>query len=142
MYQSMIRVATAGLVLTDAVWGKRRKETRGRLGHDVPLESVGRVSLQERIDRWTGQGIAWLLRKLVARLLRSATPASTFPRSPTGAGPTRRRASVEALGASSTWIPPNSGAGARPRPDVARSAISFHRDPRCGTHVSSELSFP
>jgi len=128
MYQSMIRVATAGLVLTDAVWGKRRKETRGRLGHDVPLESVGRVSLQERIDRWTGQGIAWLIRKLVARLLRSATPASTFKRAPTGAG--------------SSGSPYNSGAAKRPHPGVTRSAISLLRDPWCGTHVSPEISFP
>src|ERR1700682_1931741 len=128
MYQSMIRVATAGLVLTDAERGKRRKETRGRLGHDVPLESVGRVSLQERIDRWTGQGIAWLVRKLVARLLRSATPVSTYSRVPTGMG--------------STWSPYNSGAGTRSHPDVTRSAISLHRDPWCGTHVSPEISFP
>src|ERR1700730_18329001 len=122
MYQSMIRVATAGLVLTVAVQGKRREDTRGRLGHDVPLESVGRVSLQERIDRWTGQGIAWLIRKLVARLLRSATPASTFKRS--------------------SGSPYNSGAAKRPRPGVTRSAISLHRDPWCGTHVLPEISFP
>ena len=107
---------------------KRRKETRGRLGHDVPLESVGRVSLQERINRWTGQGVAWLIRKLMARLLRGATPASTHKRAPTGAG--------------STWNPYNSGAAKPPRSDVTRSAISLHRDPWCGTHVLPEISFP
>jgi YHS domain-containing protein len=56
---------------------KRPKSTRGRLGHNGPLESVRRVSLQERIDRWTGRGMAWLVRKLVAMLLRNATPVPT-----------------------------------------------------------------
>ena len=112
-------------------WTKKSRRLgnmRGRLGHKGPLESVGRVNLQERIDRWTGRGIAWLLRKLAATLLRNATPASTFRRAPTGTG--------------STWSPENSGAPARPRPDVSGSAIPLHRDPWCGTYVSPEISFP
>jgi hypothetical protein len=44
---------------TDGGRYEGRKDTRGRLGHNEPLESVGRVSLEERIDPWTGQGIAW-----------------------------------------------------------------------------------
>src|SRR5882762_2324888 len=64
----VIQVATAGLILRTVENGKgnRRKDTRGRLGHDEPLESVGRVNLQERIVRWTGQAIVWLMRKVVA----------------------------------------------------------------------------
>ena len=49
---------------------------RGRLGHNKPLESVGRVNLLERIDRWTGRGMAWLVRKLVAMLARNAAPVT------------------------------------------------------------------
>jgi hypothetical protein len=40
-------------------WHEGRKDTRGRLGHNEPLESVGRVSLEERTDSRTIQGIAW-----------------------------------------------------------------------------------
>ena len=76
------------------------------LGHDEPLESVGRVSLQERIDRWVGRGLAWLMRKLLARALGNSGPASS------------------------------------PHPEETRSAIPLHRDPWCGTYVSSEISFP
>ena len=43
------------------------KHTRGRLGHDEPLGSVERVSLQERIDRWVSRGLAWFVRKLMER---------------------------------------------------------------------------
>jgi len=55
---------------------RRPESTRGRLGHNEPLESVRRVNLQERIDRWTGQGIAWLVRKLLAMLLGNTAPVS------------------------------------------------------------------
>ena len=79
---------------------------RGRLGHDEPLGSVARVNLQERIDRWVSQGLAWLMRKLLAR----------------------------ALG--------NSGPAPMPHPQETCSAIALHRDPWCGTYVSSEISFP
>ncbi len=40
-------------------WHKGRRDTRGRLGHNEPLESVGRVSLQARRGQWTCQDIAW-----------------------------------------------------------------------------------
>ena len=56
---------------------RRSENTRGRLGHNEPLESVGRVSLQKRLDQLAGLGIAWLVCKLVAMLLRNATPGST-----------------------------------------------------------------
>ncbi|MBZ5697227.1 MAG: hypothetical protein LAN18_01625 [Acidobacteriia bacterium] len=34
------------------------------------------MNLQERIDRWTGRGIAWLVRKLLAMLLGNTAPVS------------------------------------------------------------------
>jgi hypothetical protein len=43
----------------DSGWHRERKDTRGRLGHNEPLESVGRVSLEERTDSRTIQAIAW-----------------------------------------------------------------------------------
>ena len=49
---------------------------RGRLEHVEPLGSVKRVSLQERIDRWMSEGLAWAMRKLMARALGNAWPAS------------------------------------------------------------------
>ena len=49
---------------------------RGRLGHNEPLGSVKRVSLQQRIDRWVSQGLGWLMRKLIARALGNAGPVS------------------------------------------------------------------
>jgi len=52
------------------------ENTRGRLGHDEPLGSVERVNLQERIDRWASRGLAWVMRKLLARVLGNAGPAS------------------------------------------------------------------
>jgi len=97
----------------------RRKSTRGRLGHVEPPESVGWVSLQDRIDRWTGQAMAWLLRKVVAVLLRNGAPVSTSGRS---AG-TRT---------------PSTG----PRPHGSRPAVALYLDRTCGTHVSAEISFP
>jgi len=72
----------------DAGRNKCRKDMRGRLGHSEPLESVGRVNLQKRIDQWTGQGIARVVCKLAATLLRIATPVSTAGRVPMGAGST------------------------------------------------------
>lgn len=56
------------------------ENTRGRLGLDEPLGSVARVNLQERIDRWVSQGLAWLMRKLIARALGNAGPAASAPR--------------------------------------------------------------
>jgi len=79
---------------------------RGRLGQFEPLESDGWVSLQDRIDRWVSRGLAWMLRKLLAR----------------------------ALG--------NPGTAAAPPRQAPRSAVPLHRDPWCGTYVSSEISFP
>jgi hypothetical protein len=46
------------------------------LGHDEPLGSIERVNLQERIDRWMSKGLAWLLRKLIARAMGNTGPAS------------------------------------------------------------------
>jgi YHS domain-containing protein len=60
----------------DATGNDRLQNTRGRLGHNKPLESVRRVNIQQRIDRWIGQGMAWLVRKLLARILPKAVPAS------------------------------------------------------------------
>src|ERR1700693_3387079 len=93
------------------------RNMRGRLGHNKPLESVERVNIQERIDRWIGQGMAWLMRKLLARLLPNVGPASANRRAP-------------------------SGGRARPRPGAPPQAIPLYRDPWCGTYVSSEISFP
>jgi len=44
-----------------------------------PLEGAGRVTISERMENWISRAIAWLMRKLMARLLRSAgqAPAST-----------------------------------------------------------------
>jgi YHS domain-containing protein len=56
--------------------------TRGRLSHNEPLESVRRVSLQDRIDRWIGRGMAWLIRRLMTVLLRKVTPPATSGRNP------------------------------------------------------------
>ena len=54
---------------------------RGRLEHVEPLGSVKRVSLQERIDRWVSRGLAWVMRRLLARAVGKASPASvSFPR--------------------------------------------------------------
>jgi YHS domain-containing protein len=39
------------------------------------------MSLQERIDNWFARSVAWLMRKIMARLLREAAPASG-PRAP------------------------------------------------------------
>ena len=36
----------------------------------------------------------------------------------------------------------NTGPASVPHPKQARSAIPLHRDPWCGTYVSSEISFP
>jgi len=139
----VIQVATAGLILRTVENGKgtRRKDTRGRLGHDEPLESVGRVNLQERIVRWTSQAIVWLIRKVVAMLLLNATPVPTFRRAPTGEGSAPRRPGV-AFDASATGSPRNFGSRIQPHPDIVRPAIALHRDPWCGTHVSPEISFP
>jgi YHS domain-containing protein len=100
------RWATASLDLVQRLKRHSRSGHGGRLGYGEPPESVRRVSLQERIDRWAGQGMAWLVRKVVAMLLRNVTPVST------------------------------------PRPGGTQAAIPLHRDPWCGIHVSSEISFP
>jgi YHS domain-containing protein len=50
--------------------------------------------------------MAWLVRKLMAKVLRNSAPVSAPPAN-------------------------------APRP-----AVSLHRDPWCGTHVSPEISFP
>ena|ERR1700722_10524553 len=47
---------------------------RGGLGPNEPLESGGRVKLENRLEEWVGRGMAWLMRKLMARLLRSGAP--------------------------------------------------------------------
>jgi len=52
---------------------------RGRLGQDEPLESVARVSLQERIDRLVSRGLGWLMRKLLTRAFGSAGPVAAPP---------------------------------------------------------------
>jgi len=52
---------------------------RGRLGHDGPLGSAKRVSVQERIERWVSRGLAWLMRKLLARVLGNSRQASAPP---------------------------------------------------------------
>jgi hypothetical protein len=71
-------VASARLVLW--IWSERRPEnTRGRLGHDEPLGSVERVTLQERIDRWASRALARLMQKLLARALGNARPAAAPP---------------------------------------------------------------
>jgi YHS domain-containing protein len=54
----------------------RPEGTRGRLGLDEPLGSVERVNLQQRIDRWVSQGLAWLMHKLIALALGNTGPAS------------------------------------------------------------------
>ena len=67
------------------------ENTRGRLGHNEPLESVERVSIQQRIDRWIGQGMSWLVRKLLARILPNVAPASAPPQEvPRGPVPLHR----------------------------------------------------
>jgi len=121
----------------DDGWHKGRKDTRGRLGHNEPLESVGRVSLEERTDSWTIQGIAWLICKPVTMPLRIATSVSTAKRAPTAAGST-----FTLNGTDEAWSPQDSGARIRPLPDVSRVAIRFHRDPWYGTHVSPEILIP
>ena len=64
---------------------------RGRLGLDEPLESVERVSLQERIDRWVSRGLARLTRVLIARALGNSGPASApHPQSTRSAIPLHR----------------------------------------------------
>jgi YHS domain-containing protein len=77
---------------------------------DKALESVKRMSLQERIDRWVSRKIASLTSKLMRKLLAPSMG---------NAGP----------------------ASARQQP-VQGGAIPLHRDPWCGTYVSSEISFP
>jgi hypothetical protein len=121
----------------DDGWYKGRKDTRGRLGHNEPLESVGRVSLEERTDSWTIQGIAWLICKPVTMPPRIATSVSTAKRAPTAAGST-----FTLNGTDEAWSLQDSGARIRPLPDVSRVAIRFHRDPWYGTHVSPEILFP
>jgi len=54
------------------------KNLRGRLGQDGQLGSVERVSLQERIDRWVSRGLAWMMRKLLAKAL-GTSGAPTMP---------------------------------------------------------------
>jgi YHS domain-containing protein len=95
-------------------WAQKKHASGEHARQAGPHRASGkrcRVSLEERIDRWIGQGMAWLVRKLVTMLLRNSIPAPTSRRAPTGV-------------------------------DVTRPAIALHRDPWCGTHVSSEISFP
>ena len=132
--------------LPDVGWHKGREDTRGRPGHNEPLESVGRVSLEERTDSWTIQGISWLICKLVTMPLQDETSASTVRWTPTSAGftftlnvypePFKQRASSEASSLH------KGGVGTHLRPDVGRATIPLHRDPWCGTHVSPEILFP
>jgi len=50
--------------------------TRGRLGHNAPLESVGRVNLQDRINPRISQELAWRMRKVIARALGESASVS------------------------------------------------------------------
>jgi YHS domain-containing protein len=102
---------------SDAAGDKRPENTRGRLGHNKPLESVRRVKIQERIDRWIGQAMAWLMRKLLARVFPNAGPQAESNRA-------------------------SSGGSAGPRLGAPPQAIPLYRDPECGTYVSPEISFP
>jgi hypothetical protein len=102
---------------SDVAGNKRPENTRGRLGHNKPLESVRRVKIQDRIDRWISQAMAWLMRKLLARVFPNAGPQ-----------PGSNRAS--------------SGGSAGLRPGAPPQAIPLYRDPECGTYVSPEISFP
>ena len=47
-----------------------------QVGPDEPLESVERVSLQERINRWVSRGLARLMSMLIARALGNSGPAT------------------------------------------------------------------
>jgi YHS domain-containing protein len=49
------------------------------------------VSLQERIDNWFARGVAWLMRKIMTRLLRDTAPTSgSQPESKQGPVPLER----------------------------------------------------
>jgi len=64
---------------------------RGRPGHHRPLESIERMSLLERIDRWVSRGLASLLRKLLALSMENAGPVSARrPEEPVSAIPLHR----------------------------------------------------
>jgi YHS domain-containing protein len=41
-----------------------------------PLDGANRLSLQERVDGWFARGVAWLMRKIMARALRDAAPST------------------------------------------------------------------
>jgi YHS domain-containing protein len=58
--------------------------------------------------------MAWLVRKLLARVFPNVGPVSAVP----GAARTQSR------------------------PEALQQAIPLHRDPLCGTYVSPEISFP
>jgi hypothetical protein len=93
------------------------ENTRGRLGHEEPLRSVERVSLQERIDRWVSQGLAWLLRKWTERALGNSREASApRPKDSNSAIPLHR----------------DPGCGLYLQPAGTT----------CGTYVLPEISFP
>jgi YHS domain-containing protein len=101
-------------VFSDARENSCPENMRGRLGHNRPLESVRRVNIQQQIDRWIGRGTAWLVRKLLARILPKVTRASKRP----------------------------GRARTQPYPVAASETIPLHHDPLCGTYVSPEISFP
>jgi len=51
----------------------------------MPPGSVERVSLQQRIDRLVSRGLAWMMRKLLAKALgTSGAPAPAMPQPQTG----------------------------------------------------------
>ncbi len=110
--------------------GNRRKDTRGRLGHDEPLESVGRVNLQKRIVRWTREATPRLIHKVVAVLLRNATPVYTFRRAPMGEDSGAVPPRGAGVNTSATWSPDKIGSRTPPHPNVIRSAIRTLSGPR------------
>ncbi len=75
----------------DAIAKGRPENMRGKLGHKEPLESVERVSLQARIDRWMSRGLAWVVRKLLARAFgNSGSVSAPRPEPPRSAIPLHR----------------------------------------------------
>jgi YHS domain-containing protein len=50
----------------------------------MPPGSVERVSLQQRIDRLVSRGLAWMMRKLLAKALGTSGAASPKPQTQAG----------------------------------------------------------
>jgi len=78
----MIQGASAGLGLPN-LFHRGEGEHARQAEPQMPPGSVERVSLQERIDRLVSRGLAWMMRKLLARALgTSSAPPVPPPQAP------------------------------------------------------------